>query len=136
MTEANGADLSGYYQNIQNNAHLLRSYQAEIWSEAVLRTLGLNLDRGTKKKLGDALPEEHAFQLERAFWLLHFRDKDKSAHDFLNEISRRGGNTDAEYARRPALAVFHEIKNLAGDDVSKDVADALAPELSQLWQEA
>lgn len=136
MTEANGADLSGYYQNIQENAHLLRTYQAETWSKAVLRTLGLNLDRGTKKKLGDALPEDLAFQLERAFWLLHFRDKNKSAHDFLNEISRRGGNTDPQYASRPTLAVFHEIKNLAGEDVNKDVADALAPELSELWQKA
>jgi uncharacterized protein (DUF2267 family) len=136
MTQANGADLSGYYQNIQQNARLLRAYQAQTWSEAVLRTLSLNLDRGTKKKLGDALPDELAFQLERTFWLLHFRDKNKPAYDFLNEIARRGGNTDAEYARTPTLAVFREIKNLAGEDVSKHVADALAPELSELWQKA
>ena len=63
MTEANGADLSGYYQNIQQNGHLRTVAVAQHWNEAVLRTLGLNLDRKTKKKLGKALPEELAYYL-------------------------------------------------------------------------
>ena len=136
MTEGNGADLSGYYQNIQQNGRLQTTAIAETWNEAVLRTLSLNLDGKTKKKLRNALPEELAFYLKRQYWLLHFRDANKSEKVFLNEVARRGGNSDASFARTPTLAVFHEVKTLAGEDVSDDVADALAPELSQLWQQA
>lgn len=136
MTEANGADLSGYYQNIQQNGRLRTISIAQNWNEAVLRTLALNLDRKTKNKLEDALPEELAFYLKRQFWLLHFRDANKPARVFLNEVSRRSGNTDTSFARHPTKAVFHELKALAGQDVSDDVAEALAPEVSALWQEA
>lgn len=136
MTEANGADLSGYYQKIQQNGHLQSMEIARTWSDAVLRTLGLNLDRKTKKELGDALPEEIAFPLKRAYWLLHFRDANKPAHVFLNEVARRSGNSDTSFARHPTQAIFHELKAFAGGDVSEDVAEALAPEVSELWQEA
>lgn len=136
MTEGNGADLSGYYQNIQQNGRLRSPAIAKEWNEAVLRTLGLNLDRKTKKKLGDALPEELAFYLERSFWLLHFRDAHKPANDFLNEIARRSGNSDTSFARHPTQAVFRELKAIAGEDISADVAAALAPEVSELWQTA
>ena len=125
MTEGNGADLSGYYQNIQQNGRLLTTAIAKDWNEAVLRTLSLNLDGKTKKNLRNALPEELAFYLKRQFWLLHFRDANKPEKVFLNEIARRSGNSDASFARTPTLAVFHEVKALAGEDVSDDVADAL-----------
>lgn len=136
MTEGNGADLSGYYQMIMQNGTLRTPAIAESWNEAVLRTLSLNLDRKTKKKLAKALPDELAFYLSRQYWLLHFRDKNISDQAFLNDVCRRSGNSDPEFARTPTLAVFHELKSLAGEDVSDDVADSLAPELSELWQQA
>ena len=136
MTEGYGADLTGYYQNIRQNGHLRTVDVAQHWNEAVLRTLGLNLDRKTKKKLGKALPEELAFYLERPFWLLHFRNHNKSDEEFLNEVARRSGSSDPGFARIPTEAVFHELKAVAGEDVSDAVADMLAPELSELWQQA
>ena len=136
MTEANGADLRGYYQNIQQNGRLRAISIAKTWNEGVLRTLALNLDRKTKSRLEDALPEELAFYLKRQFWLLHFRDANKPARVFLDEVSRRSGNTDTSFARLPTKAIFRELKELAGEDVSDDVAEALAPEISELWQEA
>ena len=136
MTQANGADLSGYYQKIQQNGHLPTTAVAQSWNEAVLRTLGLNLDRKTKKQLGNALPEELAFYLKRSFRLVHFRNKNKSDAEFLKEVARRSGSSDPDFARIPTEAVLHEVKAFAGKDVSADVADTLAPELSELWQQA
>jgi len=49
-------DLTDYYRNIQQNGHLPTEAVAQRWNEAVLRTLGLNLDRKTKKQLAKALP--------------------------------------------------------------------------------
>ena len=94
------------------------------------------MDRKTKKKLAGALPDELAFLLKRQFWLLHFRDANKPEKVFLNEVSRRSGNSDSDFARTPTLAVFHELKVLAGEDVSEEVSESLAPELSELWQQA
>ena len=136
MTQANGADLSGYYQNIQQNGLLPTEAVAQSWNEGVLRTLGLNLDRKSKKRLGNALPEEFAYYLKRTFWLLHFRDRDKSSEEFLTEVARRSGCSDPDFARIPTEAVIHEVKAFAGKDVSDAVADSLAPELSELWRQA
>ena len=136
MTQANGADLSGYYQKIQQNGHLPTTAVAQSWNEAVLRTLGLNLDRKTKKRLGNALPEELAYYLKRTFWLLHFRDHNKSSEEFLQEVARRSGSSDPDFARTPTEAVIHEVKVFVGEDISDAVADSLAPELSELWQQA
>ena len=136
MTQANGADLSGYYQNIQQNGRLPTVAVAQRWNEGVLRTLGLNLNRKIKKQLGNALPEELAYYLKRTFWLLHFRDRGKSSEEFLKEVARRSGSSDPDSARVPTEAVIHEVKVFAGEDVSDAVADSLAPELSELWQQA
>ena len=136
MTQANGADLSGYYEKIQQNGHLLTEAATRQWNEAVLRTLGLNLSRKTKKELGNALPEELAAYLKRTFWLLHFRDSSMSREEFLKNVARRSGNSDPDFARVPTKAIFHEIKAFAGADVSDDVSKNLAPELSEFWQKA
>ena len=79
MTQASGADLSGYYQEIQQNGHLPTQAVAQRWNEGFLRTLGLNLDRKSKKQLGNALPEELAYYLKRTFRLLHFRNRNTSS---------------------------------------------------------
>ena len=129
-------DLANYYAQIQKRGLLPTPQTAEHWSEAVLRTLSLNIDRGTKKRLAEALPEELATDLTRTFWLLHFRDKSKSRDAFLKEVARMSGNTDAQFALYPTRAVFHGVKGYAGQEVSDDVAESLAPEISELWQQA
>lgn len=136
MTNSNGSDLDVYYQHIQDNGYLRTQQAAQRWSKAVLWTLGLNLDRRTKKRLAETLPDELATNLTRAFWLLNFRDKSKTQETFLKEIAKRSGNTDAEFARHPTMAIFHEVKGYAGEDLSDDVADSLAPDISALWQQA
>jgi uncharacterized protein (DUF2267 family) len=136
MSQSNGADLNGYYQRIEENGYLNTVDNAQNWSTAVLRALGTNLPRGTKKKLARSLPDELASDLTRKWWLLHFRDKNKPRQVFLKEVARMSGNTDAQFALHPTRAVFHEVKGYAGEDVSQDVADALAPEISELWQQA
>ncbi len=129
-------DLTISYQNIQKNGSLPSTEHAQRWSKAVLWSLGLNLSRKTKKQLAKALPETFATYLTRAFWLLHFRDKNKSSQEFFKEIAKRAGNTDAQFARIPTTAVFHELKQLIDTDVSQDVADDLAPEIREVWEQA
>ena len=136
MTKSNGFDLTNYYAQIQKQGLLRTPEVAEHWSEAVLRTLSLNVDRGTKKRLAKALPDELGAELMRTFWLLHFRDHNISRQDFLKDIAKRSGNTDASFARNPTKAVFHELKIFAGDEVSDAVGDSLAPEISEFWQAA
>ena len=136
MSQSNGADLSSYYQNVEENGLLRTVDNAQRWSTAVLRALGLNLDRGTKKQLAKTLPEELAFDLKRKYWLLHFRDKNKPRDAFLKEVARMSGNTDAQFALHPTRAVFHELKGYAGEEVSNDVAESLSYEVGELWQEA
>jgi len=136
MTQSDGFDLANYYRQIQKQGLLRTPEVAEHWSEAVLRTLSLNIDRRTKKRLAKALPEELAVDLKRTFWLLHFRDHNISRQEFLKDVANRSGNTDSDFARNPIRAVFHEVKACAGDDVSDAVSDSLAPEISRLWQEA
>ena len=136
MSQSNGADLAVYFQHVEENGHLQTENNAQQWSTAVLRALGMNLDKRTKKRLAKTLPEELAFDLTRKFWLLHFRDKNKPQNVFLKEVARMSGNTDAQFAIYPTRAVFHEVKGYAGQEVSDDVAESLAPEISKLWQEA
>ncbi|MEJ2749715.1 MAG: hypothetical protein P8183_17680 [Anaerolineae bacterium] len=57
-------------------------------------------------------------------------------YDFLNQVSRRAGNTDPDFARSPVTAVFHQIKAIAGQDVSTQVAKSLSPEMRQMWEAA
>jgi uncharacterized protein (DUF2267 family) len=136
MTQTNGTDLNNYYTTIKELGKLQTKAHAERWSEATLHTLALNLDRGTKKKLVKALPEELSDQLKRKFWLLHFRDKSLTCLEFQKMTARRAGNTDERFARYPVIATFHGLKNLMDDSLNDDVAETLSPELSQMWQDA
>ncbi|WP_420630967.1 DUF2267 domain-containing protein [Candidatus Leptofilum sp.] len=129
-------DLNNYYQTVQQKGSLRTPAHAHRWSTAVLKTLGFNLDGRTKKKLANALPQELGNDVKRVFWLLHFRNKNLSSHEFQNQVSRRSGNSDPRFARTPILAVFHGIKQLVGDNVQQAVADSLAPELRELWEKA
>lgn len=136
MTYSSNDELTDYFSHIQKAGKLRTPGHAQRWSRAVLKTLGLNLDRGTKKKLAKALPAELADDLNRVFWLLHFRNAGLTQYEFLNQVARRAGNTDPDFARYPVTAVFHQIKAIVGQDVSNQVAETLSPEMRQMWQEA
>ena len=129
-------DLNSYYQAVQNIGRLPTPEHARRWSTAVLKTLGVNLDRKTKKKLAKALPEELGNDLYRLFWLVHFRNKNMSQQEFQFEVSKRSGNSDWQFARTPIKAIFHGVKALVDDDIRQAVADTLAPEVRELWQNA
>lgn len=136
MTYTNNEELAGYFAYIQEAGNLRTTAHAQRWSRAVLKTLGINLSRGIKKKLAKALPEELAGDLTRVFWLLHFQNDGLTQYDFLNQVSRRAGNSDPDFARFPTTAVFHQIKAIAGADMAEQVAEALSPEMRQWWEEA
>lgn len=136
MTQTPTMELVDYFQQIQTMGNLRTPAHAQRWSTAVLRTLGLSLDGKTKKKLAKALPPELGDDLTRAFWLLHFRNSSLSSYEFQNQVARRSGNTDANFARVPILAVFHQVKQLVDSDVSKQVAQSLSPQVAELWQQA
>ncbi len=129
-------NLTNYYAAIQTAGKLRSPMHAQRWSRGVLKTLGINLDRGTKKKLARALPNELAADLTRVFWLAHFRNAGQTQYEFLNQVSRRCGNSDPDFARYPTTAVFHEIKALAGKEVSDAVAKALSPDMRKMWEAA
>lgn len=136
MAETNGAGITAYYQHIQQDAQLRTEPHAERWSTAVLNTLGLYLDKGTRKSLAAALPDQLSADLRKKFWLAHFRDAEMTKAEFLERVARRSGNTDAVYAAIPTTAVFHNIKTLINQDVNQQVADSLAPDVSEFWQGA
>lgn len=133
---ADNNKLNDFYEYVQQHGKLLTERQAQRWTDGVLRTLGMNLGRGTKKKLASALPDELAAPLTRVFWLLHFRNESMGQEEFQRTAARRSGNTDADFAQYPTLAVFGGIKRLVNDDLQREVAENLAPEISGLWQKA
>lgn len=128
--------LTDFYRYVQEEGKLLSPEHARRWSDGVLRTLGTALDRRTKKRLAKAIPEELAESLSGVFWLVHFRDPNLSSQAFQRMAARRSGNTDADFARIPTLAVFGGLKQIIGDDLERDVAETLAPEVRELWQQA
>jgi uncharacterized protein (DUF2267 family) len=136
MNQVTDTDLVEFYSNVQLAGKLPTAGHAQRWSKAVLNVLGLHLDRKTKKELARALPADLAESLVRVFWLLHFRDAQLSQEDFLDQISRRSGNTDTSFARYPTRAVFSELKRLIDPALSDRVSQSLSPEVCQLWQQA
>jgi uncharacterized protein (DUF2267 family) len=133
---AQAKDLSGYYELVQQKGKLRSRDHAKRWSSAVLNSLGFALDRGTKQKLAAALPPDLEQPLTRMFWLLHFRNASLSTEAFLKQVSRRSGNTDTHFARYPTLAVFAALKELVNPELNDHIAEALPPEVSQLWRQA
>ncbi|GAB4163635.1 MAG: hypothetical protein Fur0021_38970 [Candidatus Promineifilaceae bacterium] len=131
------SNLEQFYQHVQNAGRLRTPQHARRWSDGVLKTLGLHLDRSTRRTLAQALPPELAASLTRVFWLVHFRDRRLSAQQFQKQVANRSGVTDAQFARTPILAVFSGIKEIINDsELSSRVAAALSPEVRSLWEEA
>lgn len=129
-------NLKNYYQTVQTIGDLRTPEHARRWSTAVLKTLGVNLDRKTKKRLTQALPQELGQDLTRLFWLLHFRNKAMTKQEFQFEVSKRSGNSDWQFARMPIQAVFHGVIDLVDKNTQQAVADSLAPEVREMWQNA
>lgn len=125
-----------YYDTIQKMGYVLTPEQAQRWSTAVLKTLGLELSRKAKKRLKKALPAPLAQDLYGVFRIIHFRNKALPREEFLEWCGRRAGATDPINARHPVRAVFHGLKDFLDDETIQVVADGLAPEISQMWQEA
>ena len=136
MAQKNGRNLDTYYTNLTRTGNLRTPAHARRWSKAVLWTLGLNLGRGAKKKLAQALPDELAHDLTRAFWLLNFRNTNLPQQEFLKNVAKRSGHTDAVFARQPTQAVFSEMQQLIDKEINDQVGKALAPEIRALWEQA
>jgi len=129
--------IATFYDDVTKNGFLRTQGHAARWTEATLKTLGFHLDRGTKKAVAAALPEEMASSVTRVFWLLHFRQGDYTAAQFRKDVARRVGATDGQFAEKPILAVFAGIKRLIDSDLSDRIAKSLPEDISQkLWQKA
>jgi uncharacterized protein (DUF2267 family) len=136
IVEMDESGLIQYYDIILSTGKLRTLEHARRWSNGVLETLGINLDRKTKRALAKNLPEELAKSLKGIFWLLHFRDPQMSSLEFQQRAARRSGNTDAEFAYYPTLAVFSGIKQYIDSDQEDRVSNALSQEVRELWQKA
>ncbi len=136
MAHTNNGTLDSYYDYVQQNGKLRSQNHAQRWSTAVLKTLGFNLDKGTKKALAKALPDPLADDLTRVFWLLHFQNKNLTTDDFYAQVARRSGNTDVAFARYPTKAVFGAVKGLIDSQLNQRVAEALSPEMRAVWEQA
>ena len=128
--------MNSFYRYVQEEGKLLSPEHARRWSDGVLRTLGTALDRRTKKRLAEALPGELADSLTGIFWLIHFRDPNLSSQEFRRMAARRSGNTDANFARIPTLAVFGGVKQIIDNELEREVTETLPTEVSELWQQA
>lgn len=131
--ESQNQELDNYYRYVQKAGKLLSSAQALQWSNGTLKTLGVSVDRKTKRALAKELPEELSKQLTSVFWLLHFRNPNQSAAEFRLMVARRSGNTDSDFARYPILAIFSGIKSLIDFDLSGRVSRSLSPEIRDIW---
>ncbi len=136
MIQTNENELTQYYKTIQANGKLIAPVHAQRWSSALLKTLGLNINKGTKKSLANALPEPLGNDLTRVFWLANFRNTNMTAYEFQELVARRSGNSDPNFAKRPIIAIFGALKQIIDTQMSDQVADDLSPELRDLWQNA
>ena len=129
-------DLDSYYEYVSLVGKLRTPQHALGWSDGILRTFGLVLDRKTKRDFANALPEELAHSVKAVFWLLHFRDPNLSLDEFLQRAARRSGNSGVEFAIHPTLAVFAGVRNFLTPELERQVADSLSPELRDCWEQA
>jgi uncharacterized protein (DUF2267 family) len=129
-------DLDGYYQYVCTNGELRTPQHARRWSDGVLRTFGTALNGKTKRSFAKQLPDELAKSVKDVFWLLHFRDPDLSREEFLQRAARRSGNSNAEFAASPTLAVFAGVRYFITPEIDRQVADSLSPELREYWDQA
>jgi uncharacterized protein (DUF2267 family) len=130
------AKLQDYFEHVQGTGNLLSYELAQRWSAGVLKTLGFHLDGRTKRSLAKVLPEPLDADLKDIFFLLHFRDPNLSSLEFQKQVARRSGNTNAEFARFPILAVFSGIQHYTNSKLNQRIAKALSPEIRELWEQS
>jgi uncharacterized protein (DUF2267 family) len=132
----NEAQLQDYYEHVQKHGNLLSPEIAKRWSTAVLKTLGFHLGGRTKRSLAKVLPQPLADDLKDVFFLLHFREPDLSSLEFQKQVARRSGNTDAQFARIPILAVFSGIQRYTNSKLNQRIAESLSPEVREIWEQS
>jgi uncharacterized protein (DUF2267 family) len=132
----NDAEVQDYYEHVQHEGKLLSYELAQRWSTGVLKTLGFQLSGRTKRALGKMLPEPLCDDLKDVFFLLHFRDPSLSQQVFQKQVAMRSGNTNAEFARFPILAVFSGIRRFTNSKLDKRIGEALSPEIQKLWEQS
>ncbi len=130
------AALQVYYEHVQRVGKLLSYELAERWSTGVLKTFGFHLNGRTKRSLVKVLPEPLSDDVKDVFFLLHFKDKNLSSRDFQKQVAKRSGNSDAEFARYPILAVFSGIRQFTNSKLNERISDALSPEVRELWEKS
>lgn len=128
--------LTAFYDHVENAGKLLTHEHAVRYTRAVLWTMALQLKGGTKKSLANALPAELSEMVTRPFWLAHFPDQSLAWPEFTKMVARRAGNSDGQFARIPARAVFQAVQSLIDSSTSDKVAQALSPEVRSEWEQA
>ena len=136
MRETSANHLDNFYQQVQQAANLRTPQHAQRWTAGILKSLGLQLDGGTKRALAKTLPKELAADLKGVFWLLHFRNGRLTTAEFQRQAALRSGNTDAQFARQPIVAVFSAIKQRIDKELSGRVEKSLPAAIGDLWREA
>lgn len=129
-------NLDSFYQSVMQRGNLRTPKHASRLTFAVLHTLGFNLSGGVKRRLAKQLPDDLAKDLTRGWRLINIRHKNLSLHDFAKDVGRHNGNTDAQYAESATKVVFHHLKQIIDDDLIRDVARDLSPEVRALWDAA
>lgn len=130
----NDPELQLYYEHVQREGKLLSYEIAQRWSTGVLKTLGFHLNGRTKRSLAKVLPEPLSDDLKDVFFLLHFRNPELTKLEFQKQVAMRSGNTNAEFARFPILAVFSGIRRFTNSKLNQRIADSLSPELQEMWE--
>ena len=128
--------LDSFYSEVMQRGNMRTADQAARVSSAVLHTLGFNLSGGVKRQMARALPPDLAHELTRGWRLLHIRDTHLPLEKFAHDVALHSGNTDPQYARMAAAAVFGQLKRLIDDDLNRRVAKDLSPEVRDLWNAA
>lgn len=128
--------LDSFYRAIMQKGNLRTPDHASRLTFAVLHTLGFNLSGGTKKELARALPDELARDLTRGWRLINIRSSRLPLEKFMKDVARHNGNTDPKNAERATKVVFGELKQLIDDDLTREVARDLSPEVRAFWNAA
>lgn len=128
--------LDSFYRAIMQKGNLRTPDHASRLTFAVLHTLGFNISGGTKKELARALPDELARDLTRGWRLINVRSSRLPLEKFMKDVARHNGNTDPKNAERATKVVFGELKQLIDDDLTREVARDLSPEVRAFWNAA
>lgn len=127
-------NLNEFFAHVRTQGKLRSDTHAHVWTRGTLNILGVNISKDAKQALQNELPQALANWLGGIFWPLHFRNENIAAIDFQNRVARRSGNTDAVFAKYPVTAVFGALKRIISQNTAQKVADSLAPDILDLWQ--